>query len=174
MTFQIVQKKIPLGRAPKFFVGLAIEPGGEGGDPIEWAAEVWERFEGFDLPDAALDLEEIDQFGVKREPIDIEAERPMTELSADIKKVTAAAAEIEDVERWFGAMQMQILGPFDVGFHPGRDPGVLGNLDGGVGVARFKFLDAFRIETVEQRRERNGMELPGEAASSPPVRFAAE
>src|ERR1700704_4434904 len=51
MPRQVVEKKLPLFHAPHMSIfAVAIKPGREGGNPIELAVEIGQRFEWLDRP----------------------------------------------------------------------------------------------------------------------------
>ena len=97
----------------------------------------------------------------------------MSKLLVDVEKITAAAAEVENVA-WSRAVQIQILDAFDICFHPWLDVGVFRNLDGRVGVTRFDLADPVLIEAFEQWAQRDGMKPPLKSAPAATVRFQPE
>ncbi len=171
MLAKIVEEEIPFARAPKRLVGVTVESDGESGDPIEFAAEIGQRFEGFDPPDFSFETEKIDQVAEKRERSGIQTETTMAEPPADEQKESGAAAKIENL---LGrrAIELQILHAFDVGFEPILDIGVLGLVRGGIGIARFDFTQAAAVDPGEKGWQENRMKLALKTPPGAPVGFA--
>lgn len=169
MALKIVQEKIPFPRAPRRS-RRPIKSGGETGNPIKLATKIRQGLEGVDLPNFPFDLKEISQLSEKRKPVDVEAETAMSKLLANEKKVTAAAAKIENLLAR-QPVQLQVLHAFDIGFHPLLDLGVFRHLHVRRCIARLDLLDATLVEFIEQGPQWDGMESALKATPAALVKF---
>ena len=98
VILEIIEKKLPFRQPPRDSF-CAIESSGEGCDPIEFSAEIWQGFEWFYLPGFALDLKKVEQLGEEWKPFQIETHAAMSKLLANEQEKTAAAAKIENMLR---------------------------------------------------------------------------
>ena len=72
MAFYVVEKKRPLIRPPPPILFTdSVEIDGERCDQVKLPAEIRQRLERLDRPDASLDPEKIDKLGEERELVDI-------------------------------------------------------------------------------------------------------
>ena len=86
-------------------------------DEIEFSAEFRQRLPGIDSGDNAAHTEKLRRPAEKRFVIGIESQAFVTKQTAEIEKVSGAAAEIEDVERR-RAIEPEVLNTFYVNGHP--------------------------------------------------------
>ncbi len=83
------------------------------GDKIEFLAEIGQRCLWVDSRDDAANMEELSCTAEKRFVVGVEAESLVAEEAAEVKKITRAAAKIENVQ-WWGAIEPKILGALNV------------------------------------------------------------
>lgn len=97
ILFQVIQEKIPLGRAPiPVAFGAPIKAGREGGDIIKPCPQIGQLFERFDCPDNVRHAEKIDKISKERELVDVETENFVSQLREKIKEESPAASEVQN------------------------------------------------------------------------------
>jgi hypothetical protein len=75
---------------------MIVEANHKRGNDIEFLTEVWERMKRLDLLNDAADTEQTRDFPEHRQTIHVEANSGMAEKLRDVKKVSCAAAQIEN------------------------------------------------------------------------------
>jgi len=116
MLRQIIEKKFPLWNAPKSGHLVIVEANHERGNDIELLTEVRERAKRLDSLNDATNTEQACDFTEHRQAIHVEANPGMTKELCDIKKVSCATAQIEN-----------LFGPRDVEFKLANPPDVHSN-----------------------------------------------
>src|SRR6266436_1955336 len=96
MLRQIVEKKFPLGHAPKSGHLMIVEANHEGGNEIESLSEAWERTKRLDSLNYTAHAEQECYFAKHRQTIYIKPDTGMTEQLCDVEKVSCATAEIQN------------------------------------------------------------------------------
>jgi hypothetical protein len=96
MFGDVIEKKIPLGHAPKIGTPVAVEANHKGGDEIEFSSQVREGTKCLDSLDYATNAKERCDFCEHRYAIQIETKSAMPEELGNVEKISCAAAEIED------------------------------------------------------------------------------
>ena len=105
MFAQIAQEKIPFGRSPAFLRRvIKVEISRKRCDPIEFLTKVRQRFKRVDSPNLARNLEELEQFGKKRDVLDVLAQNGMAKVLGDKQEKTSAATKFENA-LWLRAME---------------------------------------------------------------------
>src|SRR5512132_1264631 len=96
---------------------MIVEANHERGDDIEFLTEVWERTKRLDSLNDAADTEEARDFPEHWQTIHVETNSGMTEELRDVKKVSCAAAQIENA---LGTRQVEfkLANPPDVNSDP--------------------------------------------------------
>ena len=79
MFGDVIEKKIPLGHAPKIGSSVAVEANHKGGDEIEFSPEIVEGMKGADSLDHPTDAEETGDFCEHGHAVQIEAKSGMSE-----------------------------------------------------------------------------------------------
>ena len=87
------------------------------GDKIEFLAEIGQRCLWVDSRDDAANMEELSCTAEKRFVVGVEAESLVAEEAAEVKKITRAAAKIENVQ-WWRAIEPKVLHALDVDADP--------------------------------------------------------
>ena len=105
MFGDVIEKKIPLGHAPKIGPSVAIEANHKGGDEIEFSSQVREGTKCLDSLDYATNAEERRDFCKHRYAVQIETKSAMPEKLGDVEKISCAAAKIENA---FSARQIEL------------------------------------------------------------------
>ena len=117
MLGHIVEKKFPLGHAPKAGHFVIVEADHECSYHIEFLSEIRERMKRlYSLNDAA-DTQQARDFPKHWQAIHVEANSRMTEQLCDVKKVTCAAAQIENPFRT-RKIEFKLANPADVHTDP--------------------------------------------------------
>jgi hypothetical protein len=117
MFCKVVEKKLPLWRLPKVRHFVIVEANHERGDEIESLAEIWERTESVDSLDYTSDAEEARNFAKHRQAIHIETDASVAEQLSDVKKISCAAAQIQNPP-WSRQVEFNLANPADVNFDP--------------------------------------------------------
>ena len=87
------------------------------GDKIEFLAEIGQRCLWVDSRDDAANMEELSCTAEKRFVVGVEAESLVAEEAAEVKKITRAAAKIENVQ-WWHAIEPKVLDTLRVDADP--------------------------------------------------------
>src|SRR6185436_15109948 len=90
------------------------------GHEIERLVKIGQGSLVFDSADDARNIEQFDRCPKKRFVIGVESEHVVPEMFADVKKVTRAAAEIENTQRR-RAVEPEVLRALDVDVDPIND-----------------------------------------------------
>src|SRR6476646_2677103 len=96
MLCQIVHKNFPLRDAPKSGHLMIVKANHESGNHVEFLSETRQRPKRLDSLNNAADTEQTRDFPEHRQTIHVEANSGMTEKLCDVKKVSCAAAQIEN------------------------------------------------------------------------------
>ena len=117
MFGEVVQKEFPLRNAPKAGHLVIVEANHEGGNGIEFLAEVRERAKRLDSLNDAADTEQAGHFPEHWQAIQVEPNSGMSEELRNVEKVPDAAAEIENA---LGTRQVEfkLANPADVDTDP--------------------------------------------------------
>src|SRR5215471_12011033 len=99
MLRQIVEKEFPLRHTPKSGHFVIVEANHERGNEIEFLSKIRERTKRLDSLNYAADTEQARDFPEHRKTIHIQANSGMTEQLRDVKKVSCAATEIQNLLR---------------------------------------------------------------------------
>src|SRR5947209_8321680 len=100
MSIQVIEEEFPFGHIPAArFIFAPPECAGEGGDQIELATELRQRFKRGNPMGHALHPEQLNQLVRDRIKIDIDADSSVAELFREKKEKAGAAAEIENFFR---------------------------------------------------------------------------
>jgi len=99
MFDQIVEKKFPLRHAPKSGHLVIVEANHERGNEIKFLSEALERPKRLDSLNNAVHPEQACYFAKHRQTIHVETDSGMAEQLRDVKKVSYAAAEIQNLLR---------------------------------------------------------------------------
>src|SRR5262249_20519377 len=124
MFRQIVQKKFPLGYAPKSRHLVIVEANHERRNKVEFLSETRQRTKRLDSLNNTAYPEQARDFAKHRQTIHIKADAGMTEQLRDVEKVSCATPEIENV---LGACQIEfkLANPPDVHSDPAVEIEVL-------------------------------------------------
>ena len=151
ILFQVIQKKIPLGRSPiPVAFGAPIKAGREGGDIIKPCPQIGQRFERFDRPDNARYAEKIDKISKERELVDVETDNFVSQLREKIKKESPAASKVQNALAR-ATMQPQVLDAFAVFAPKSVNLGILHVMICRSGVTRLNLAEPVLIEICQQR-----------------------
>ena len=120
----IVDEKFPIGRSPFFPCPVLVardpmETDAVASDEIEFLFQIRQRHLRRDPRNDATNAEKLSRSLKERIFVSIEAESFMTEQLADVEKVTSAASEIENAQRW-RAIEPKVLHMFDIDADPVR------------------------------------------------------
>src|SRR5215831_17333769 len=96
MFLEVVEKKFPLWHAPKSGHFVIVEADHECSYQIEFLSEIRERKKRQYSLNDAVDTQQACDFPKHWQPIHVETNSRMTEQLRDVKKVTCAAAQIEN------------------------------------------------------------------------------
>ena len=118
----IVDEEFPIARRPldPFTVFVAcypMETNAVSSDEIEFFSKVWQRGLRIDSRDHAMDTEELSCAAKERVVVGVKTKSFVTEEPAEVKKITRAAAKIENLE-WRRAIEPKVLYPLDVDTDP--------------------------------------------------------
>lgn len=114
---QIIEEEFPLGNFPESRHLMIIEANHERGNDIEFFTKVRQRTERVDSLDHAVNTEQAGDFPKHRQAIHVQADSGVAEELRDVKKVSCAAAQIENL---FGTrhVEFKLANPFDVHSDP--------------------------------------------------------
>ncbi len=151
ILFQVIQEKIPLGRAPiPVAFGAPIKAGRERSDAIKPCPQIGQRFERFDRPDKPRHTEKIDKLSKERELFDVETKNFVSQLLEKIKEKSAAASKVQNALAR-ATMQPQVLDAFAVFAPEPVNLGVLHIMICRSGVTRLNLAQPVLIEICQQR-----------------------
>jgi len=111
------------------------------GYEIEFSSQIGQRRLPLDASNDAANVEEIGCAAEERLLVCVKPESFMTEESAEVKKITGAAAEIQNIERW-GTIEPKVLRALNVYANPVCRVFVRVDLPG-VGPVRITFSQVF-------------------------------
>ena len=117
MFCQIVEEKFPFRHLPKTRHFVIVEANHERRYQIEFLSKVGQRAESFYSPDYPADAEKTRDFPKHRQPIDVESQSGMAEQLSDVKKVSGAAAKIENALRP-RQIELELANPANVNSDP--------------------------------------------------------
>jgi hypothetical protein len=116
MFGQIIEKKFPLRHIPKIGLFMIVKADQESSDKIE-LPQVGKGIESFDLSNHTTKAEEARHIAKHRELIQIEAEALVAEQLRDVKKISRAAAKIENAFRAH-QVELDLANPANVDIDP--------------------------------------------------------
>ncbi len=122
---QIVRKNSHSGICHSLAALVAVETDHVGRDHIKFWTQVGQGLIGFDSPDFPLHAEQFDHFAKSGFLIDIDSERVVTEILADVEEIAGAAADIEN-SLSLRPGRAQIANAPKIDFHPYLDVEILG------------------------------------------------
>ncbi len=117
VTQQIFEEKLPFRRAPEVIGLMIVEADHVSRHHIELRAKRGQWDVAFDPPYHARHAKEICDFGEHRGFADVETEDVVAKPLADVKKVTGAAADIENALAE-AEVEFEVAHAPDVRFHP--------------------------------------------------------
>lgn len=155
MTRGVVEEELPLARAPQRIAFVAVETNKVRGDKVERAFERGQWPKRVDARDDARHAEQLGEFAIHVDLVEIEAKHFVTEIFADVKKVTGAAAEIEHAARG-GEREVDRVRSTQIDLHPAAQVEVFGKMFAGLldAVARPDRLELFSIDGADDRAGR--------------------
>ena len=117
MLRQVVEKEFPLRDAPKPGHLVIVKANHESGNEIEFLSEVGEGTKRLNLLNDTAHFEQARDFTEHGQPIHVEPNSRMAEELRDVKKVSGAAAEVENP---LGTHQIkfEVTNPTDVNSDP--------------------------------------------------------
>jgi len=108
MSGEVVEKEFPLRDAPKSGHLVIVKANHKGGNDIELLTQVRQRTKRLDSLNDAADTQQARNFPEHWQAIHVETNSGMTEELRDVKKVSCAAAQIENL---FGTGQVEFKLP---------------------------------------------------------------
>jgi len=122
----------------------------ERGNDIEFFTELWERTKRLDLLNDTADTEQARDFPEHWQAIHVEANSGMTEELRDVKKVSCAAAQIENA-LWTRHVEFKLADPPDVDSDPTIEIEIFRPVRAGIcnGISPANLLKASRIECLD-------------------------
>ncbi len=96
MFGKIIEKKIPLGHAPKIRLPVVVEANHKGGDKIEFSSEVGKGMESSNLLDHATNAEKTGNFCKHLHAIQVQTKSGVAERLGDVEEISRAAAKVEN------------------------------------------------------------------------------
>src|SRR5207302_8437400 len=117
MTREIIEKEIPLAHAPKPTAIVIVETNHEGSDEIEFAPEVRQRREGFDVTDDSFQSEHARHFRIHRHFVGIETDRAMPEPFANVEEIARARTDIENISAP-SVIEFEVAHMAEIDLHP--------------------------------------------------------
>jgi len=118
----IADEKPPIGRSPFFphatFVPFdPMKTNAMAGDEVKFLSEIWQWRLWMDSPDDPANAEELCRPAPKCVVVRVQAEAFVAKEPAEIKKITGAAAQVENVKRR-RAIEPEVLDVLDVDADP--------------------------------------------------------
>ena len=131
MLRQVVEKEFPLRGAPKSGHLVIVKANHESGNEIEFLSEAGEGTKRLNLLNDTAHIEQTRDFPEHRQPIHVEANSGMAEELCDVKKISGAAAEVENS---LGPRQIEfeLANPADVNSDPTVEIEILGPIRAGI------------------------------------------
>src|SRR5882724_2654927 len=117
MLREIIEKKFPLRDGPKSGHLVVVKANHERGNDVEFLSETRQRTKRLDLLNDAADTKQTRDFPEHWQAIHVEANSGMTEELRDVKKVSCAAAQIENA-LWTRHVEFKLANPPDVNSDP--------------------------------------------------------
>jgi len=128
---QVVEKEFPLRDAPKLGHLVIVKANHESGNEIEFLSEVAEGTKRLNLLNDTADIEQARDFTEHGQPIHVEPNSGMAEELRDVKKVSGAAAEVENPPGTH-QIKFEVANPADVNSDPAVEIEILGPIRAGV------------------------------------------
>src|SRR6478735_10733860 len=150
MLCQIIQEKFPLRDAPKSGHLVIVEANHESGDHVEFLSEIRQRTKRVDLLNNAADTEQARDFPEHGHAVYVEANSGMTKELRDVKKVSCAAAQIENA-LWTRHVEFKLANPPDVNSDPTVEIEIFRPVRAGIcySVSPANLLEASRVECLD-------------------------
>src|SRR6478736_6482785 len=146
MLRQIIQEKFPLRNAPKARHLMIGEANHESGNHVEFLSEIRQRTKRIDLLNNAADTEQARDFPEHGHAVYVEANSGMTKELRDVKKVSCAAAQIENA---LGTrhVEFKLANPANVNSNPAVEIQVFGPVRAGIchGILPANVFELYRI-----------------------------
>jgi len=150
MLRQIIQEKFPLRDTPKPRHFVIVEANHESGNDVEFLSEIRQRTKRLDLLNDAADTEQARNFPEHCHAIYVEANSGMTEELRDVKKVSCAAAQIENP---LGArhVEFKLANPSNVNSDPAIEIEIFRPVRAGIcySVSLANLLETGRIDRLD-------------------------
>jgi hypothetical protein len=129
---------------------MIVEANHERGNDIELLSETRQEAKRLDLLNDAADTEEARDFPEHWQAIHVEANAGMTEELRDVKKVSCAAAQIENA-LWTCHVEFKLANPPDVDSDPTIEIEIFRPVRAGIcyGISPANLLEASRIECLD-------------------------
>ncbi len=150
MLGDVIEKKIPLGHAPKIGSSVAVEANHKGGDEIEFFAQVRDGTKCLDSLDYATNAEERGDFCEHSCAVQIETQAGMAEQLGDVKKISCTAAKIENALP-SRQIELDVANAANVDRYPAVEieifPPILGGIVSGIALANP--LESYRVDRFD-------------------------
>src|ERR1044071_6139658 len=117
MLRQIIKKEFPFPDPPKPRHFVFVEANHEGGNEIEFFAEIRKRTEGVDSLNDTANTKQTGDFTKHWQAIHIEANSGMTEQLRDVEEISCTAAQIENLPGT-RHIELKLANPLDVSADP--------------------------------------------------------